>query len=98
MEPRLTRECMEADGNSRSFKRRVVFAVTSIAIVLSVASPRPAAADVRPFDKLDCMPREDVRFCEGLLGTRVRSFDGVPLDTNVALPATGDTRLPLVVL
>jgi hypothetical protein len=28
----------------------------------------------------------------------VRTFDGVPLDVNVALPAAGDTGLPLVVL
>ena len=33
------------------------------------------------------MPTEGVRFCEGSIATRVPSFDGVPLDVNVTLPA-----------
>lgn len=58
----------------------------------------PAAADeVSPFGSLECEPREDVRFCEGSIATRVPSFDGVPLDVNVTLPATGESDLPLVV-
>jgi hypothetical protein len=66
--------------------------------LLTGAVAPQASADIRPFDKLDCVPREGVRFCEGALGTRVRSFDSVPLDTNVALPAAGDGGWPLVVL
>jgi hypothetical protein len=43
-----------------------------------------------------------VHFCQGQTSAgndqRVKSFDGVPLDTDVALPASGDANLPLVVL
>ena len=43
---------------------------------------------VKPFGKLTCVPTEGVRFCEGSVATRVATFDGVPLDVNVTLPAT----------
>lgn len=46
---------------------------------------------------LDCAPRDGVRFCEGTVGSRIRTFDGVPLDVNVALPAQGDGPFPLVI-
>src|SRR3954471_23168017 len=66
--------------------------------VLSVLAVAPAGAQtVRPFDKLDCVPTEGVRFCEGTVATRVPTFDGVPLDVNVTLPATASKNLPLVV-
>jgi len=40
-----------------------------------------------------------MRFCEGSVETRVPSFDGVPLDVNVALPTaeTAEPPFPLVV-
>ena len=66
--------------------------------MLSVLAVTPAGAQtVRPFDKLDCVPTEGVRFCEGTVATRVPTFDGVPLDVNVTLPATASKNLPLVV-
>jgi hypothetical protein len=62
-----------------------------------LAMPSPADAEVRPFGQLECVPRDGLRYCEGGVATRVESFDGVPLDANVTLPASGDTGLPLVV-
>ena len=59
------------------------------------AAPAMAQDGVKPFDVLTCEPRDGYRFCPG--GT-VRTFDGTPLDTNVALPAAGDSNLPLVVM
>src|SRR4051812_28700198 len=67
------------------------------ALVLLVPAAA-AAAPPRPFGTLDCLPQCVGRFCPGTVATRVRTSDGVPLDVNVALPATGDTGLPLVVL
>ena len=71
-----------------------------LALMIAIASLALAAAaraQVKPFGVLDCVPQDGVRFCAGSVATRVPSFDGVPLDVNVTLPATGDTRLPLVI-
>ncbi len=47
-------------------------------------------------------PRHDIRFCPGGLTSgrdlRVPSFDGVPLDADVALPPTGRGPFPLIVM
>jgi len=63
--------------------------------------PAAARADVQPFGTLTCAPQDGVRFCPGGTGAtsdqRIKSFDGTPLDADVALPATGDANLPLVV-
>ena len=69
-----------------------------LALMIAIASLAIAAAaraQVKPFGVLDCVPQDGVRFCAGSVATRVPSFDRVPLDVNVTLPATGDTRLPL---
>jgi len=72
--------------------------------VAALGAPGVAGAAVRPFDRLDCVPRDGVQFCEGRLDPaagldgRVESWDGVPLDVNVALPAGAERDLPLVVL
>jgi hypothetical protein len=64
--------------------------------------PAPPAVP-HPFGKLSCVPQNGVRFCPGgqRLGSpdlRVPSFDGVPLDADVTLPATGKGPFPLIVL
>jgi pimeloyl-ACP methyl ester carboxylesterase len=55
-----------------------------------------------PFGKLVCAPRHGIRFCPGGLAAgadrRIPSFDGVPLDADVALPATGKGPFPLIVM
>jgi len=64
--------------------------------------PPPPPAVPRPFGKLACGPRDGIRFCPGGLTSgrdlRVPSFDGVPLDADVALPATGRGPFPLIVM
>ncbi len=56
----------------------------------------------RPFGTLTCAPRHGIRFCPGGTGgghdLRIPSFDGVPLDADVALPATGRGPFPLIVM
>jgi len=68
----------------------------------SPVEPAPPAVP-HPFGKLSCVHRDGVRFCQGGLRTggrdlRVPSFDGVPLDADVTLPATGKGPFPLIVL
>ena len=60
-------------------------------LALAWASAAPAAAE--PLGLESCGPVEGVRQCSGLTAT----WDGVPLDTTLTLPAGGGTRLPLVV-
>src|SRR4051812_23858264 len=67
-------------------------------VLLLISAAEATAAPPRPFGALDCAPQDGVRFCPGTVATRVRTFDGVPLDADVALPASGDTGLPLVVI
>jgi hypothetical protein len=77
---------------------RLAFASVLAAIALLAPAALAGAAEPRPFGALDCVPAAGVRYCEGSVATRVRTFDGVPLDVNVALPAGQDQGLPLVVL
>ena len=57
--------------------------------VASVFGGRIACAEVEP---------GGVQFCEGGMGARPESFDGVPLDVNVTLPpAAQDGPFPLIV-
>jgi len=61
--------------------------------------PSPPATIDQVFDRIACTPVDGMRFCEGSLETRVPSFDGVPLDVNVAFPADSiaEAPFPLVV-
>lgn len=61
-----------------------------------------AEDEPRPFHMFNCEERAaGARFCEGTMDSRVRTFDGVPLDVNVALPpkpAEGeDGGYPLII-
>src|SRR3954451_4070487 len=67
-------------------------------VLVLVFAANAAAAAPRPFGTHECAPQDGVRFCPGSVATRVNTFDGVPLDADVALPATGDAGLPLVVI
>jgi glycerophosphoryl diester phosphodiesterase/PKD repeat protein len=56
----------------------------------------------RPFHMFNCERQTGGgRFCQGTMNSRVRTFDGVPLDVNVALPpkpASGaDGSYPLII-
>ncbi|MHB8245802.1 MAG: CocE/NonD family hydrolase [Acidimicrobiales bacterium] len=62
-------------------------------------SEPPPPATPHPFGRLSCKPSYGVRFCAGNGTTeRVPSFDGVPLDADVTLPATGRGPFPLIVM
>jgi Acetyl xylan esterase (AXE1) len=76
--------------------RRARFGLLGAACAAALALPAAAGA-VKPFGKLTCAPAEGVRFCEGAVATRVPTFDGVPLDVNVTLPAKRSKHLPLVI-
>jgi fermentation-respiration switch protein FrsA (DUF1100 family) len=64
-----------------------------------VASPGIAAAvEAKPFGHA-CSAENGVRFCPtGALAQRVPSFDGVPLDADVTLPASGEGPFPTIVM
>lgn len=72
---------------------------TTSGTAASVGPTEPAPPAVpHPFGLLTCTPRYGVRFCPGGGSRRVPSFDGVPLDADVTLPATGRGPFPLIVL
>jgi dienelactone hydrolase len=73
-------------------RRRWGTLLSAAALSACAAAPSPAAAE--PLGLGECAPAEGVRQCSGLVPT----WDGVPLDTTLTLPADGGSRLPLVVL
>lgn len=84
-----------------------VLGITSAAVALAAAAPAMAGSPGGPLG-ISCVPSGGARFCEGQVpttpaqvggpgDTRVR-VNGVPLDVNLALPATASEQLPLVVL
>jgi len=80
-------------------------ALVLLALLAPMLAPAAGAAQTppsMPFGKLVCAPQFGVTFCQGgLVGDqdrRVPSFDGVPLDADLTLPATGKAPYPLIVL
>jgi len=77
--------------------------VRLLALVLAVAAspvPRAAAATVASVfgGRVPCVARDGVQFCQGQVGARVETFDGVPLDVDVTLPpADQNGPFPLIV-
>jgi len=74
-------------------------ALTALAIGLSLVGAAGAQA-VTPLG-VACAPDASnggVRICNGSTATRVESFDHLPLDVNVVLPADGDSGLPLITM
>jgi hypothetical protein len=74
--------------------------VAALALSTPASADGPAAVfdgDLTGAGGIACAEREGVRWCEGSATTRVRTFDGVPLDVNVALPAEGAGDWPLVI-
>jgi pimeloyl-ACP methyl ester carboxylesterase len=71
-------------------------------LVPAVASGAATRGLPKPFGRLLCAPSDGVRLCRGgMVGTgdlRVPSFDGVPLDADLTLPAGGKAPYPLIVL
>lgn len=76
--------------------KRLAFVFAALA---SLAAPAAAAAAPdKPFGHA-CSPQNGVRFCATKNDNqRVKSFDGVPLDVDVTLPATGSGPFPTIVM
>ena len=66
-------------------------------VLLALVFAAPAFADPAPFGRA-CVAQQGVRFCAGSIATRVPSFDGVPLDADVTLPASGNGPFPTIVM
>jgi hypothetical protein len=68
-------------------------------LLVLLAAPAAAHADQpTALGKIPCAAQPDgTRFCEGSIATRVASWDGQPLDVNVALPKT-EGPAPLVLI
>ncbi len=74
--------------------RRLLLALVALALLPASASAAPPL----PFGHL-CTAQNGTRFCPtNALTDRVASFDGVPLDVDVTLPATGDGPFPTIVM
>jgi predicted acyl esterase len=75
--------------------------VRLLALVLALSPVhRASAATVASVfgGHVPCVARDGVQFCQGKLGARVESFDGVPLDVDVTLPPADRTGpFPLIV-
>jgi fermentation-respiration switch protein FrsA (DUF1100 family) len=70
-------------------------------LAVAVAGLLPAAAQAAPPNPFGhaCTPQSGVLFCPTLVdAARVPSFDGVPLDVDVTLPASGDGPFPTIVM
>jgi predicted acyl esterase len=77
---------------------RAAVVVVCLAAALALALAAPAAGAPRPFG-LTCTAQHGVRFCpNGGLDQRVATFDGVPLDVDVTLPARGNGPFPTLVM
>lgn len=82
----------------------LVGSVTSSSASDATTATEPAPPSVpHPFGKLSCSPDFGVRFCPGGMTVggpdlRIPSFDGVPLDADLTLPASGKGPFPLIVL
>lgn len=69
----------------------------AVAFLLVVVNASAVAAPA-PFGHA-CTAQNGVRFCPSAdLNSRVPSFDGVPIDVDVTLPATGDGSWPVIVM
>jgi len=78
------------------------FSAGFVGFIAALALPAAASAIVKPppapFGHT-CTLQNGVRFCPTTtLAQRVPTFDGVPLDTDVTLPATGSGPFPTIVM
>jgi X-Pro dipeptidyl-peptidase-like protein len=103
-----TRAHVVYQGMGMAFHRQTlvlggVLAIAAVAIAaVAIAGPRVLSSHhsrpLRPFGHA-CTLENGVRFCPSVsLAQRVRSFDGVPLDVDVTLPAGGTGPFPTIVM
>jgi len=78
--------------------RGSALATAAVAAALLAAPATGSAAPPSPFGHA-CSPKAGVLFCPTASETaRVPSFDGVPLDVDVTLPASGDGPFPVIAM
>jgi predicted acyl esterase len=91
---------MDTRSRGRGARRPALpisIAALAVALWASLATPAPAA-EPAPFGHA-CSAQNGVRLCPTAgLGERVPTFDGVPLDADVTLPATGTGPFPTIVM
>lgn len=88
---------------ARAGRLRVLIAFVLALMLIESGLPLTVrAAGPVPFGKLECVEANGVRECIGGPGwiedNRVRTWDGVPLDADVFLPAEGNGPWPLLVM
>jgi fermentation-respiration switch protein FrsA (DUF1100 family) len=77
---------------------RIGLSLSLCVALLSVLAPVASAAPPAPFGHA-CQPRNGALFCPTADdASRVPSFDGVPLDVDVWLPATGNGPFPTIAM
>jgi predicted acyl esterase len=81
--------------------RPTLLALAGALLACAVAAPAAQAkpkGEPKPFGH-SCTAQDGVRFCPtGTLEERVPTFDGVPLDADVTLPASGNGPFPVIVM
>jgi predicted acyl esterase len=78
--------------------RRRVGVLVALGVAGLLAPATAHAAPPLPFGHA-CAPQDGVLFCPTATDAeRVPSFDGVPLDVDVTLPASGDGPFPTIVM
>jgi predicted acyl esterase len=88
----------QAANRMRSWasRRRLAAALGLLVGLALLAAPGVAAAEPAPFGHA-CKLQEGVRFCPTEeLSERVPTWDGVPIDVDVTLPATGEGPWPTI--
>jgi fermentation-respiration switch protein FrsA (DUF1100 family) len=77
---------------------RISGALLASVAMLAATGVASASAEPAPFGHA-CKAQNGVRFCPTeTLEQRVRTFDGVPLDADVTLPASGEGPFPTIVM
>jgi predicted acyl esterase len=88
----------ETMGSRRSVRRLALGIAVGFAGLIVPAAASAAEGELAPFGH-SCTAQNGVRFCPtSSLTKRVASFDGVPLDVDVTLPATGKGPFPTIVM
>jgi predicted acyl esterase len=92
------RHCTRRIKASVWFRYRMPAALGLLLGLALLAAPSVAAAEPTPFGHA-CKAQDGVRFCPTeTLAQRVPTWDGVPLDADVTLPATGNGPWPTIVM
>ena len=89
----LNRRLSGSGGDNPPVRRGYLWRCSLVSALLIGAAVPPTAAAAEPLGLSDCEAMRGLQVCSGLVPT----WDGVPLDTTVTLPAPAARKLPLVV-